>query len=256
MNLRRFLSLCVCVAGVAALHAQTQAQTPAQPASVPQTAAANYAVLPFAKFAPNLQPVLNPDGTPKTIWYRADVAYMETTDAPPQGAGITSVPKIPDEMLADLPMHHFAPLLGTRYVYTDFLWIDRNPVGKLIAEPIPYGTVFYLAIEKEKDNFLDIQVYYYATENLRWEDASKLNLKNGELDREENFLPRPDLRHMAEKVSVKLGNWTLFLVSKRVERSTPSGGLIEEKNVYGYLILRIRPTLTVRPAAPEAAPAR
>lgn len=249
MKLIPLLSLCACSSlGAVFAQATPATENASQMASVPQPTAAAYAVLPFSKFAPNLQPALNPDGTPQTIWYRAEVAYMETTDAPPEGAGIVSVPKLEESMLARLPMHRFSPLLGTRYVYTDFLWIDRDPVGKLLTDPIPYGTVFYLAIEKQKDNFADIQLYYYATEHLRWEDATELTVKDGDIDHKVNYLPRPDLRHMTEKVSVRVGHWTLFLVSKRVEQGIPSGGVREDKTFYGYLILRLRPTITAGPA--------
>ena len=228
------------------------AATPNAPAPIPMTQAPNYAVLPFEKFAPDLPPALKEDGTPNTIWYRAEMVYMETTDAPPNNASITSVPSIPQGMLDSLKVHHFSPMLGMRYAYTDFLWIDRNPIGKLLKKPIPYGTIFYFAVEKEKNGYADIQVYFYQTENLRWEDPMNYKFdKDGELEHDGTFIPVPTLHNFAERVNVKLGAWTLFLASVRVEEGVPSGGMRQDKTYYGYVGIRLRPSIIVK-QTPEA----
>ena len=228
------------------------AQTPApsgDAGTLPEVNAGDYSVLPFTKFARDLKPVLNEDGTPKTAWYRAEVAFLQTPDAPPQGAAVVSVPQIDRAVLDGLNVHRFSPLLGQRYVYTDFIWVDRNPLGKLLETPIPFGCVFYFVVEREKDNFADIQIYCYATENLRWEDATTLGVdKQGDLAHNENFVPRPDLIRLSERVSVKLGNWTLFHIGARTEKQAAVGGIRQEKTTHAYVALRLRPSLILRKA--------
>ncbi len=221
-------------------------------APIPESVSQNYAVLPFIKFAPDVPAALNDDGSPNVIWYQGEVCYLETTDAPPEGSPITSVPSIPADMFDAKTMHHFTPLLGARYAFTDFLWIDRTPLGKLLKEPIPFGTIFYFVAEREKRGLLDIQVYLYHTNNLRWVDAGHLKLdKDGDVEHDGTFLPRPALHQLAERVSVKLGNWTLFLISKRIEPGVASGGLRTDKTYYGYLALRLRPSIVMRQAPQE-----
>ncbi len=221
--------------------AQTPALSDAEHA-LPATKTGSYAVLPFSQFAPNTKPVLNKDGSPHMAWYQAEIGYLETKETPPKGSSIISVPAIPAHTLSGIKLAKFTPMLGSRYVYSDFQWVEYNPVGKKLDTPIPYGTVFYFVPTREKDGRVDIEIYFYQTQNLRWEDGVSLKVDaEGDVVDDGNYVARPDLRHLQEKVTVKLGHWTFFLMSMRLEKGAASGGLKNDDVVYGYLIMRLRP---------------
>ncbi len=174
---------------------------------------------------------------PKTEWFRVHFGYVELEEAPPPGVQAFLLEKLPVDVTERATMYSIATIAGVRHQYSSFMHLKSDPSGnplqiedengRGLPRHVQVGVRFFSLIKKVRPREVEMAVYWYQTDHLRWIDDP---LKPGVM------MPNMSISTYREVIGVPISRWLLIPIGFREE--TLSTGKI--RPYFSFLVLSAR----------------